>query len=194
MPGRTPNEAYRAFVEPLARALACVATAKIQPSVGGTHVFHRDHNLYLTRQGDSDYVRLRGEPALDFRARMVYRLIEDPRAGFGPIRVTTRAYDYSLRLATGESVVDYHWHPDGVSHEARPHLHLGSAQLQPHGVIGRKHHLPTGRVTFESVIRTAVELGATPLHEDWQQRLEDTETPHIRYRSWSVDPSNEIGS
>jgi hypothetical protein len=105
MPGRTPYEAYRAFVEPLAAALACVATAKIQPSAGGTHILYRDHNLYLTRQGDSDYVRLQGEPALDFRARMVYRLIEDPRAGFGPILDTTRAYDYSLRPATGEAVL-----------------------------------------------------------------------------------------
>jgi hypothetical protein len=184
MPGRTPHEAYRAFVTPLAAALACVAAAKIQPSAGGMTVLHHTHNLHLTRQSDTDYARLRGNPALELRARMVYRLIEDPRLGYGPIRATTKAYDYSLRLTTGESVVDYHWHPEGRSHERLPHLHLGSAQLRKDGVIGRKHHLITGRVTFESVIRTAIELGAEPLQQDWAERLEAAEKPHILHRSW----------
>ena len=44
------------------------------------------------------------------------------------------------------------------------------------------------------MIRTAVELGAEPLHQDWLQRLQATEMPHIRYRSWSADPGSEIGS
>ena len=192
MPGRTPYEAYRAFVTPLAKALACVAIAKIQASAGGMSVMHRDHHLYLTRQGYGDYVRLKGERGFELRARMVYRLIEDPRPTHGPIRVTTRAYDYSLRLTTGEAVVDYHWHPGGGSHEELPHLHLGSAQLRQDGVIGNKHHLPTGRITFEGVIRTVIELGATPLHDDWFERLRDTEDLHIRHRSWSADPSREI--
>lgn len=86
MPGQTPFAAYNAFVLPLATALACVATAKIQPSAGGKEILHKDHRLYLTRQGDSDYVRLKGDPVPELRARMVYRLIEDPRPGYGPIR------------------------------------------------------------------------------------------------------------
>jgi len=193
MPGQTSFEAYNAFATPLEAALACVAVAKIQPSAGGKKVLHEDHRLYLTRQGDSDYVRLKGDPVLELRARMVYRLIEDPRPGYGPIRVTTRAYDYSLRRTTGEAVVDYHWHPEGDSHESRPHVHIGSAQLRGDGVIGNKHHLHTGRVTFESVIRTAVELGARPLHQDWMRRLHATEEPHIQHRSWSADPGSGIG-
>lgn len=192
MPGTTPYEAYQAFVTPLASALACVARAKIQPSAGGTAVLHKDHGLYLTRQGDSDYLPLRGKPALELRGRMVYRLIEDPRPGYGPYRVTTRSYTYSLQLDTGEAVVDYHWHPDGNSHEKRPHMHLGSAQLKRGGVISSKHHIPTGRVTFESVIRSAVELGAKPLHDDWAQRLSTTEDLHMRHRSWSVEPASGI--
>ena len=108
MPGGTPYDAYQAFVTPLAMALACVAVAKIQPSAGGMKVLHQDHRLFITRQGDSDYVRLKGDPA------------------------------------------------------------------------------------FESVIRTAVELGARPLHDDWAERLDATEDLHVRHRSWSADPNREI--
>ncbi len=193
MPGDSAYEAYVAFVGPLATALSCVAFAKIRPSEGGKNNLHQDHNLYITGHGDDDFVHLKGAPALDLRARMVYRLIEDPRPGYGPIRATTRSYDYSLRLTTGERIVDYHWHPGGNSHEERAHVHIGSSQLMPHGVIAKKSHLHTGRITFESVIRTAVELGATPLHADWESRLEAAEGPHVRHRSWSIDPRTEIG-
>lgn len=192
MPGSSPREAYRAFVTPLAIALSCVASVKVQPSAGGMAVLSKDHNLYLTRQGETDYVRLRGKPSLELRARMVYRLIEDPRPGYGPYRVTTRAYEYSLQRATGEAVLDYHWHPLGGSHEHLPHLHVGSTQLRRDGVLGNKHHLLTGRVTLESVIRTAIGLGVTPLHDDWSERLAATEEPHLRHRSWSADPGREI--
>jgi hypothetical protein len=189
MPGTSAYEAYEAFVRPLANALSCLATAKIQPSADGKTVLHQDHNLYLTGLIKSGYVRLQGKPVLELRARMVYRLIEDPRPGYGPIRVTTRAYDYSLRLATGEAIVDYHWHPSGLSAETRPHLHLGSSQLAPDGVIATKQHLSTGRITFESVIRTAIELGAKPKHADWESRLRAAEQPHIEHRTWSMDPN-----
>jgi hypothetical protein len=192
MPGRSAYEAYEAFVAPLASALSCIAVAKIQPSQGGKNVLHEDHNLHITGVANDQYVRLKGEPAFELRARMVYRLIEDPRPAYGPLRVTTKSYDYSLRLATGQGVFDYHWHPDGNSHETRPHLHIGSSQLAADGVIAKKRHLHTGRITFESVIRTVIEIGATPLREDWENRLNAAEWPHIQHRSWSIDPAGEL--
>jgi hypothetical protein len=188
MPGRSAHEAYKAFAGPLASALSCLATTKIQPSNGGMNKLYQDHNLYMTGIVGEGYVRLQGEPIFELRARMVYRIIEDPRAGYGPIRVTTRAYDYSLRLATGEAVIDYHWHPDGNSAETLPHLHLGSAQLARDGVLTRKLHVPTGRITFESVIKHAIDLGAKPLRHDWMSKLHAAEQPHIEHRTWSMDP------
>lgn len=80
MPGRTPFEAFSAFVNPLADALACT-----------------------------------------------YR----------PYRVTTRAYDYSLRTSDHRGVIDYHWHPTGLSDETQPHIHLGTTQLAEDAVLAK---------------------------------------------------------
>jgi hypothetical protein len=185
MPGKTPYDAYSAFVTPLANALSCIGFAKIQPSEGGKSDLNVDHNLYITGTQNDGFIRLQGDPALQFRARMRYQLIADSRPDYGPFRATTLKYDYSIRLASGERIVDYHWHPTGSSHETRPHMHIASAQLSATGVIKKADHLPTGRMTFENVIRGAIQLGAVPVHEDWQKRLEGGESLHIQYRTWS---------
>ncbi|MFI7075622.1 hypothetical protein [Micromonospora sediminicola] len=94
---------------------------------------------------------------------MYYQIITDPREGYGPYRVTTRGYDYSVRQTDGAAVIDYHWHPVGLSHEKRPHLHLGSSQLRADAVLSNKQHILTGRLTFESVIRDLLGMGAAPV-------------------------------
>jgi hypothetical protein len=94
---------------------------------------------------------------------MFYMIIRDNRPDFGPYRVTTRGYDYSVRRADRSKVLDYHWHPAGLSHEQRPHIHLGSAQLADDAVLSNKQHLLTGRVTFESVIRDLIGGRRAPL-------------------------------
>ena len=43
-------------------------------------------------------------------------------------------------------------------------------------------------MTFENAIRWAVDFGAEPLYDDWQDRLTLAETPHMLYRSWSATP------
>jgi hypothetical protein len=62
MPGRTPHEAFSAFVTPLADALKCVADPIVTYSAGGSTVPDVKHNLYLTRRGvdSDDYLRLGG--------------------------------------------------------------------------------------------------------------------------------------
>ena len=116
---------------------------------------------------------------------MRFTIIEDDRDTYGPYRVTTLAYEYLLRTRDGQDVVGYHWHPAGVSHETNPHIHLGSAQLADNAVISKRAHFPTGRVTMESVIRLAIsQLGASPLTDKWNDRLVETEGPHILFRTW----------
>lgn len=118
-----------------------------------------------------------------------YEIVDDPDDG--PYRVTTRGYIYGVRESrTGDDVVGYHWHPRGSSHARVPHLHVGSAAITPDGVLTPKSHLPTARVTLESVIRLCIEeFGVEPLRPDWDQVLRDSEDVHKMFRSWSDVPS-----
>ena len=43
-------------------------------------------------------------------------------------------------------------------------------------------------MTFENVIRWAIEFGVTRRHDDWENRLTLAETPHLLYRTWSDQP------
>ncbi len=193
MPGRTPYEAYNAFVAPLASALSCVAHAKILCSPGGRELTNKVHRLHIGGSiNDDGYARLAGDVKLELRARMRYEIVEDKRNGYGPYRITTRAYEYSLRQQDGQAVLDYHWHPDGVSHEIRPHIHLGSTQLRPDAVLTNKDHTLSGRMTLESVIRQAISYGVEPLRRDWDDRLAEAEAPHLLYRSWHANPLVEL--
>lgn len=182
MPGNTTYTAFQAFVSPLASALSCLAHTKLQCGPLGKSALGVTHLLFTNR---GEYVPLPGPTLLEFRFRMHYELIKDDRPGFGPFRATTKSYDYSLRKTGGASVLDYHWHPSGRSHEKRPHVHLGSAQLRPDAVLSNKVHLLSGRATLESVLRTAIDLGARPLRDDWSDRLTEAEGPHLLYRSWA---------
>lgn len=193
MPGRSPYEAWSAFVSPLTDALSCVATAKAMTSAGGKLELGPSHTLHITGTVDDGYVKIGGPQHLEFRAHIYYEIIRDERDGYGPYRVTTRGYDYSICRSDRAAVLDYHWHPNGQSHEVRPHIHLGSTQLHPDAVLSNKQHLTTGRVTFETAIRQAVDLGAVPRFEDWSKRLDTCEGPHLQHRTWSIDFQRETG-
>ncbi|MBI1757964.1 MAG: hypothetical protein HYR62_01830 [Actinobacteria bacterium] len=186
MPGRTPYQAFEAFVAPLETALCCIATVKFQCSAGGKAEVlpvdgAADHQLFVN---NDTYIELRGPSKLTLKVRMRYKIIEDSRESYGPYRVTTKAYIYSLQDSGGQAMLDYHWHPTGQSDEVRPHLHLGATQLTEGAVLSRKTHVLTGRVTLEDVIRMAIRLGATPVVPNWEDRLTSTESPHKLYRSW----------
>jgi hypothetical protein len=194
MPGDSPYAAFRAFLTPLTDALQCVIHPRVFFSSGGDTVINRKHNLYLTgKLSENDaFLRLPGTQ-LEFRARMFYMIIKDDRDGYGPYRVTTRGYDYSVRKTDGAAVIDFHWHPSGLSHEKRPHVHLGSSQLRADAVLSNKQHILGGRVTLESVVRDLIGWGARPRFPDWADILELCETPHILHRSWTVDYERETG-
>jgi hypothetical protein len=124
---------------------------------------------------------------------MFYRIIRDERPDFGPYRVTTAGYDYSVQTADGTAVIDYHWHPVGLSHEVRPHVHLAAAQLRPDAVLANAHRLMTGRITFESVLRDLIGMGVRARYDDWANILDVCEAPHVLFRSWNQDYERETG-
>lgn len=188
MPGKKPYDAFLAFVSPLANALSCLVNAKLTPSSGGKNDVDVDHQLYISGANEDGYVRLGATPGMkriELRARMGYRIIRDERPAYGPFRVTTLWYDYSIRRVSGEAIIDHHWHPDSKSHEIRPHIHFGNSELSSTGVIQSSHHILSGRITFETAIRTAAQFGAYPIRDDWEKRLDVGEAPHIRHRTWA---------
>lgn len=188
MPGKTPYQAFEAFIDPLKTAVACVARAKFVVKDEAKRVVNKEQ--FWALNGDDGYVQLGGDSRLQLLARMRFMVIEDKRKDYGPYRITTRGYMYGLRTSDHREVLQYHWHPSERAHELKPHLHIGSAQIAEYAVITQGHHLPTGRITFEAVIRMAIrEFGAEPLLAGWEDALTAAETPHILYRSW---PSAKI--
>ena len=178
MPGDSPYEAYVAFVEPLKAALSCIAHTKITVSPDGKHAVDRTHSWTLQRGLGA---RLRGGFRLD--ARMKYQIIRDDREGYGPYRVTTKAYDYALcRESDGVELFAQHWHPDSTY--TAPHMHLGSTLLNPDEPLSRVAHIPTSRATLEQAIRLSMALGVEPICDDWDDRLTLAEGPHVLFRSW----------
>jgi len=117
---------------------------------------------------------------------MQWKLIEDDRDGYGPLRVTTVGYMYSLGGHDQREYWAHHWHPTGVSPVAEPHLHLGPELLAESSPVSHKAHLPVTRTTFENVVRWVFEFGVPPAYADWRDRLDLAETPHLLYRSWAA--------
>lgn len=199
MPGATPAAAVSEFIAPLQAALGCIAHGKISLSPGGRQPRLGQQHEWSLNNGGGVVLRRRAgfslSGELEFHASMYWRVIEDKRDGYGPYRVTTTGYDYSLVAGESTELWAMHWHAQGRSHEIRPHLHLGDQILADHAPVTSKSHLRTGRMTFETAIRWAITWGAEPLHDDWESRLALAEAPHLLFRSWSFDPgTSEAGS
>lgn len=163
--------------------MSCVARAKITVSPGGHRDVGRSHSWTINR---GEGCELRGGRWL--QARMQYRIIPDEEAG--PFRVTTEGYAYSLDDASGVELFSIHWHPLGVSTYVKPHLHLPRPVSTPSGLVEAGGHLPVSRMSFEQAIRWSIEWGAQPRVDDWQDRLDLAESPHVLHRRWHVEPGH----
>lgn len=106
-----------------------------------------------------------------------------PAAGAdGLWRVSTAGWIYDLADSRDEPIVAFHWHPEGSGRVTHPHAHVHGR----HDTVElAKLHLPTGRVSIESVIRFAIEdLGVAPRRPDWERILEQHELAFRREQSW----------
>jgi hypothetical protein len=120
--------------------------------------------------------RLRGERILLLNVTQHYRIVE-AEGDRGPWKVQTAGYDYEVLNEDGSEFLIYHWHPDGISPEVRPHLHIGGAH--------RKTHIPTGRVAMEDVVRMCLrDLGTEPQRGDWAEVLEESQAAFETWRTW----------
>ena len=182
MPGRNANEAVDSFLTPIQQAIGALGIAKVTVEgsrpyqVGGRYVWRINEGRGVTFPHGGQR----------FFAAMWWEIVEDTRPGYGPVRVTTTGYDYSLLTATGLECWALHWAPNGRGDVDYPHLHLGSALLSESAPIAGGHHLGTPRYSLEHALRWCVECGVVPLHRsDWADRLALAETPHLLYRTWS---------
>lgn len=176
------------FLEPIRTALACVATAKITVAKGGQAPQLDTQYAWSVNNAGGVQLRHDGDDELRLFAAMYWKLIKDDRPDYGPFRISTLGYEYSLVTRESTELWALHWHPSGRSWEQRPHVHLGDVLLARTAPVTSKTHLVTGRMTFENAIRWAVEFGARPLRDDWTDQLTLAETPHILHRTWSGDP------
>jgi hypothetical protein len=183
VPGRTPQEAFTNFVEPLASAMACVARCKLSASSGGRSEVDTVHHL-LGNGGAP--IPVGGPHRLSLQLRMKYRIVRvgDPDAD-DPFKIRTVAYSYTLTDASDQGILGYHWHPDGESHITGPHVHVGGTQLRDDAVLASKQHVPTGRISLEQVLRSLISEHDVPARaNDWDQRLTLTDGVFKLYRTW----------
>lgn len=133
-----------------------------------------------------EFAPLRGAQRLHLSVQMEYEIIETDVPDRGPWKVSTKRYRYHVVSDDKTEVILFHWLPEGNCSTEDPHLHVGHSQLTPGAVMTRKTHVPTGRVSLESVIRLLItEFGVIPLRTDWDATLARCEDRFRRYRTWS---------
>ena len=110
-----------------------------------------------------------------------FRIVPDERFE-GEYKVRTEGYAYRAGLSqeTGRFLFAWHWHPDT---RPDPHLHIGVEHPDIEDLP--RLHVPTGRVSFEEVIRFLIsELDVVPLRDDWGETLAETEERFRAFRTW----------
>lgn len=176
MAGRTAHEAVERYLDPIRDALGCLDAAAHIDRHGG-YTVHQDGAWVLN--GGSG-VKLPGVGTSQVRQQ--FRVVEcDPDlhdVTEGHFRITTLAYDYELSDQDGGWRWKMHWHPTGKSAATYPHIHLPS----------HPGHRATPRMLVEHAVRWANNDGAKMRRDDWEDVLAQSETNHIRDRSWSSIP------
>lgn len=99
-------------------------------------------------------------------------------------KVSTRGYMYSVMSSDDEEQIAWHWHPDSASDVKFPHAHIGTAALNPDGLLKKKDHLRTGRMTFESVVFNMIQWGVTPRNLNYEEILEANQVAFDKWKSW----------
>jgi hypothetical protein len=148
------------------------------------------------KPGDVEALALSADPLPLYSARIgaiqlllghQFRVVRDGRMAW---HVSTVAYRYHLLDATGQELIGWHWHP-GIGTD-RPHLHV------PADPVGRRAHVPTGRVSIEAVLAFLLnELDVPPRRDhadDFADVLAAAERPFIRHRRWHARGPGDEGT
>jgi len=91
------------------------------------------------------------------------------------------AYTISEDPDLGHELLAWHWHP---TTRLDTHIHIGKSH-PTHGDLA-KYHVPSGRVSFEQVVRFLItDLGVSPARADWDSVLTDSHGKFVTHRRWS---------
>lgn len=175
MPGRTTGEAVEAYTEPIRQTLRCVTDSFI--AYAGIYPTGKINTLTFVNE---TIAPLHGTNlGLHFSQR--YDFFQDS-AGDQLWKIQTRGYIYTVYDCQNDApceIVAYHWHPQ--SPITTPHVHFKSGGVH----IGRAH-LPTGRISIESVVEFLIrDLGVKPKRQDWEDIVTRNRDLFEQYRSWA---------
>jgi len=182
---RTPKLAIDDFRDRMAEVLACISTMPLIAHPDGQD----QSSLYFP--GRDRFVPLYGgvEP-LKLSVLHNVRHIQDDDDQW---RVSTIHYAYDIQrervdVSVPKVVAEFHFHPEPpptatdeeIANWVRySHLHV-ETKLD---VVARKHHIPSGRVSLESVIRFLItQFEVTALRDDWEPTLVSMEESFVS--SW----------
>ena len=172
MPGRSRAQARDSFLAPLKRSLSCVTNSQLY--VPETTSASGDVLGALTLSEEPLVLRsdrLGGNILLELRHQFRYVKEREHRW-----HVSTVGYLYQLYDEAGQELVSWHWHPES---NAYPHLHAAS------GVLDKRIHLPTGRMSIESLLRMLLtDFAVHPRRDDFMEVLAKAEEPFIEHRRW----------
>jgi hypothetical protein len=172
LPGRTPYEGRRNFLAPIQRSLSCICRAHVKAP--GDKPPGEPEAIYTTES--PIMLRSPAHGALALQIVMQYTIIEKSRRNWG---ASTGSYFYTIDDEVGE-LISWQWHP--YTGNPHPHLHMTGARTD------KGLHTPTGRVSFEAVIRYLIdELKVPPVAEhrgDYRQILDTAERAFVDNRSW----------
>lgn len=186
MPRNNPRQAVDRYLEPFRAALGCIAHGTLVTTDERHYVVDRVYSLVVN---ETDPLALRTNPYIALSAGQWFRVVQDDAIGYGPFRVHTVGYFYAFSTDAEQEVLNFQWTPEATQPGQKrfPHVHVGrgllggNAQLFPETF--HKKHIPTGRVSFESIIRFAIEeLDVPPLRDDWSTVLERGQAEFDRYR------------
>lgn len=167
MPGRNPRDAREAFLAPLRRSLSCITAAQLfvaGKQAGETEALTLSDDPLPLNSGRIGTVKL----VLGHQ----FRVVKDGEGW----HVSTTAYRYHLLDGSDRELIGWHWHPGTVTY---PHVHVDA------GPIHRRVHVPTGRVSIESVLRMLVnDMDVPTIREDFREIFEDAERKFIEHRRW----------
>jgi hypothetical protein len=170
LPGKNPRDTREAFLAPLRRSLSCITTAQI--FVAGKNVGEVEA---LTLSEDPLRLNSARIGPVQFVLGHQFRVVQDTEGW----HVSTSAYQYYLLDNNDRELIGWHWHPGTVAH---PHMHVEV------GAIDHRVHVPTGRVSIESVLRmllTDLEVTPTRAHaNDFLAVIDESERKFIEHRRW----------
>lgn len=193
MPGNSAYEAVVNYRAPIVRAVRTLNPEAFLVPGRQSRNFQLGAEGYW-RLGDEEGLRLTaadGVSSMRFQAEQAYQIVEcdpdkhDPELGC--YRVTTKMYAYEL-IVDGVTLWQMHWHPDGRSHEFRPHYHISGDDR-----FSVKDHLPSARHTIEDAVEWCITHGAVAADPNWEAVCAETKGIHVLHRSWSMVPNEPRG-